>query len=308
MTYPKYIPLLRKTALFFAGFLMGTGIWSIPQALGQPTHGKEKQDALLWEITGGDLAQPSYLFGTIHALCQDRIIGWDSLVAVMGRTEQVFLEIDLDDPQTMMTMQKGLMLEGDQLLDSLMDPATYELFDTFFSEELGIPLAQLKKIKPFGLYAMLFTHPKMIGCQPQAYDMLIAQEAGKKGMEINGLESIQDQLNIFEQIPYKEQIQWLKEMIEDPENMKSEYEDLVQAYLSQDGLALYPFMKTLSPEMEAYEAEFLSGRNTRWMPTIEGAIKAKASFIAVGAGHLGGEKGVVYLLRKQGYTLRPVVL
>jgi uncharacterized protein YbaP (TraB family) len=59
-------------------------------------------------------------------------------------------------------------------------------------------------------------------------------------------------------------------------------------------------------ESEGFEEELLDKRNAAWIPVIEKAAREKATFFAFGAGHLGGDKGVINLLRRSGYTVRPL--
>ena len=58
--------------------------------------------------------------------------------------------------------------------------------------------------------------------------------------------------------------------------------------------------------MAPYEELLLVRRNENWIPVMERIMREGSAFFAVGAGHLGGPKGVVNLLRQAGYTVEPV--
>jgi uncharacterized protein YbaP (TraB family) len=58
--------------------------------------------------------------------------------------------------------------------------------------------------------------------------------------------------------------------------------------------------------MKGIEEEMLDKRNQKWIPMIEKIVKEKPTFFAVGAGHLGGAKGVLNLLQQKGYKIENV--
>ena len=59
-------------------------------------------------------------------------------------------------------------------------------------------------------------------------------------------------------------------------------------------------------EQDYSQEKMLDGRNARWIPVIEKAVRSMPTFIAVGGGHLGGKRGVVALLRAKGFKLKPI--
>ena len=66
-------------------------------------------------------------------------------------------------------------------------------------------------------------------------------------------------------------------------------------------------MINLDDSISDYEDLLLNNRNKKWIPEIIQQAKLEPTFFAVGAGHLAGEKGVINLLIKQGYTVSPVI-
>jgi len=85
-----------------------------------------------------------------------------------------------------------------------------------------------------------------------------------------------------------------------------EMKEIFIAYRDEQMTKMVELMQTSSPELMTYEDLFLNDRNASWIPKIEEYIKTKSCFIAVGAGHLPGKKGVIELLRDQGYTVTPL--
>jgi len=86
---------------------------------------------------------------------------------------------------------------------------------------------------------------------------------------------------------------------------KEDFSKMVAEYKKQNLDSLYQQV-TSSPDIQGSEKVLLFDRNARWIPQMESAMKESPTFFAVGAGHLAGDKGVINLLRQQGYTVKPV--
>ena len=89
------------------------------------------------------------------------------------------------------------------------------------------------------------------------------------------------------------------------DSSSSEFTTMIKYYKDQNVDALYKLI-TSSPDIAGHEAELISGRNIKWMNKLMFEMKDQTCFVAVGAGHLGGEKGLLQLLRQEGYTLEAV--
>jgi uncharacterized protein YbaP (TraB family) len=135
-----------------------------------------------------------------------------------------------------------------------------------------------------------------------------AQLASAAKLPIHGLESVATQLALFDQIPIQQQLEMLEEYVLDNNKMRAETEELLQAYLAGDIDSVYEFVKKAEMEMEGLEEIMLTNRNKAWMSTFENNMKKAPTFYAVGAGHLGGENGVIELLKKMGYTVSPIFI
>jgi uncharacterized protein YbaP (TraB family) len=113
---------------------------------------------------------------------------------------------------------------------------------------------------------------------------------------------------IFDKVPMQDQIKALVEIARRPEEAKKEITMLMAAYKAQD----LPQLMKLTEESEfntespEFMDELLAKRNANWIPIIERAARAKATFFAFGAAHLGGEDGVVNLLRAKGYAVKAI--
>lgn len=290
--------LLSIVKLFLLGILGITSSAVFGQA--EPAV-EEEGKGLLWEISGNGLENPSYLFGTIHIISKDDFLMTEMTQNLLQESEQVVLELDMDDPKTMMGMVTKIMMKDGQSLKTLLSEEDYQVVSNFFADTLGSSLMMVEKMKPFMALSMIY--PKMLGEKTASYEMEFMRLARKASLEIEGLESVEDQLGIFDEIPYEEQAQMMVEFVKAYTDEKDKIREMVDLYVAEDLKGLYEFT-TQSADMEGYQDIMLDNRNVKWIPTMEEMMANKISFFAVGAGHLWGEKGVINLLKEQGYQLK----
>ncbi|KAA0990119.1 TraB/GumN family protein [Dyadobacter aurulentus] len=263
------------------------------------------ENALLWEISKPGQAKPSYLFGTIHLICPGDFSLTDSLKSALSRSGQVALEMDMDDPGMMMTMMKSMNMKDGVELKSLITESEYNKLNQFYKDSVGIGLAMFEKAKPFVLMGPLFN--AVLACQPQSYEMALMDLAKKQELEIVGLEALDEQMAIFDSIPYKDQAKMIVSMVNDLPKARKEFKNLVALYKVQNISELYSLTMKSEYGLEGNAEIMLFDRNKKWIPRIQKMIEEKPTFFAVGAAHLGGEQGVIALLRGQGFKVRPVL-
>ncbi len=263
------------------------------------------ESSLLWKIEGKNLTQPSYLYGTIHLICPSDFVLTDTLKGCLQQTEQLTLEIDMDDPGMMMAMMKSMsMREGKQLKD-LLDTKDYNRLTAYFKDSVGMSIAPFERAKPFMLMSVLLN--RVLTCQPQSYEMSLMGLAKKQKSEVVGLETVEEQMAVFDSIPYTDQAKMLITLMDSLPQARQEFSKMVAVYKKQDLAGLYNLTLESDFEMENQQAVLLTDRNKRWIPIIEKQVAEKPTFVAVGAAHLGGEEGVIALLRKEGFSVVPVL-
>lgn len=262
------------------------------------------ENSLLWEISGRGLAKPSYLFGTIHLICPTDFSLSDSLKSTLSRTQQVALEMDMDDPGMMAGMMKTMNMTAGNELKKLVTQQEYERLDRFFKDSVHVGLAMFERAKPFVLMGPLFN--TVLDCQPQSYEMALVELAGKQKTEVIGIETLEEQMAIFDTIPYKDQAKMLLNLIDSLPSARKEFKTLIALYKAQNINELYGMTLKSEFGMEGNEEVMLFARNRKWIPRIRRIASAKPTFFAVGAAHLGGEKGVIALLRKEGFQVKAV--
>jgi uncharacterized protein YbaP (TraB family) len=277
------------------------------EAHGKPLPESSTSNTLLWQVSGNGLEKPSYLYGTIHMLCADDAVISEGLKTAIAKSDQVYLEVDMDNLFEMIGSLKNMKMRGDTTLSDLLSRKDYEKVKHYFEEKSSLlPFTMLETYKPFLAAATIME--SNIECESIPMEQVIMQEAKKNKKTIKGLESISYQMSIFDSIPYKAQAEQLVQYIDhagDSENNK-EYDELVSAYKKQDLQKLEELTKQTDMGMANYVDLLLYNRNRNWVKKLKTLMQEKSLVIAVGAGHLPGENGVINLLRKAGYTVTPL--
>ena len=279
--------MLRPLFLFFLACLPFSG---------------HSQNTLLFEIQGKGLKGPSYLFGTMHLICPDRFQTSDKVKSRLQQAEQLILELDMSAPKFKENMQKALLYPEGQDLQKNMLPKSYDSLKTWFSARAGIDLDKLKQMKPLGLMSLMYM--KMLNCMPESVEDRLVSLVAEHKKPVVGLESAAFQANLFEGMGDPAEL--ILEIIRKPEEAKAELDTLVSMYVREDVNGLYKAIQESHFSGEGFQKKLLEDRNKAWIPRIDILCREKSSFIAVGAGHLGGPEGLIALLKKQGYLVTPV--
>jgi len=273
---------------------------TIQMAHAQPASG------LLYKITRKDLAQPSYIFGTIHAICANDMIPVAGLQPYIEKTDQMLMEIDMDDPVEMGSMSKTIFIPEGKTLKDFLSPEQFLKVDEMTKSLLGAPAENLMKLKPSILSVLAIASAKSMGCTPSVYDLLLMQAAVAKQKPVVGLETVASQIKVLDSSPIEKQAKDLYELALDPQKRIQDFRSLIDVYKMQDAEKLFVHSTSELSSDKEFQTKLLDDRNKAWIPTIESAIKAKPTFVAVGAAHLGGKTGVINLLRAKGYAVKPI--
>ena len=270
---------------------------------------KTSNNTLLWKISGNHLSRPSYLFGTIHMLCADDIQISDSLKSAIKQSDKVYLELDMDNIFEMLGVMGKMKMRNDTTLADLLTAAQYDSVKTYFkTQNTMLPFSMLETYKPM-LTASLLMQGSTGGCANEvAMEQLIMQETKAQHKSIKGLETMAFQMSIFDSIPYRLQAQQLLSYVENAGDTteSDDFAELSNAYRSQNLDTLEAITKRDDMGISNFTELLLYKRNAAWAKKLDGLMKDQALVIAVGAGHLPGERGVINLLRKAGYKVEPV--
>ncbi|MEQ8237607.1 MAG: TraB/GumN family protein [Cyclobacteriaceae bacterium] len=264
----------------------------------------QNQNSVLWEISGKTLKAPSYVFGTIHTVCPDDLALTARITKSFAKTDRLVLELDMDDPQFATEMQQLSINSGMKNLSSLLNEDELATLNKFYQKHYQSDMSQLGILKPFVLLSMMFM--KGLDCpQPASYELSLMELAKKEEKEVLGLELLTDQIGIFDKVPEKEQLDWLVKYASDEEQFKNNIRELVLSYKTENLSEIQSQMNNY-PEYAELTEELLDNRNKKWISSIVAFAEEKPTFFAVGAAHLGSDNGIINLLKKEGYTVKPI--
>lgn len=281
-------------------------ILSLLLLLGVNLTSNAQNDGILWKISGNGLTKPSYIFGTIHYHCKAASFNKPALVNAIKSSSQVALEIDLSDMTVLMAMYAKSMQASGSSLVQLLSPADYKIIDTTCRQFLDDSLANLDSKSPLDLLSTLYMSTAFTGCKGLPIDFLIVEMAKKADKPIMGLETYDFQDSLLRAIPLSTQASWLVEFCKEQEKTRNDFKALQNAYDNQSCVELYKLTLENSPEFALLKEALLDNRNEKWANFLKTKMKTESYFVAVGAGHLSGEKGLIKLLSQAGYTLTPI--
>lgn len=269
------------------------------------------EKSLLWQIDKKGYKK-SYVFGTIHIIDAEAYFLPPGTESAIKESDKIVYEISMDEMQDI-SAQMGMLtkafMKDNVRLSDLLEDDEYEMVADHF-EQMGMPMVFLDRIKPMFLTILAGEdmNPTMLQDGSMlSYEMELDKIASNAGLEKGGLESIAYQMEIFDKIPYKDQADMLVEAIEQVGKSDNEtLEFFTLMYTSQDLKRMHDFTITEEGGMQDYSDILLYDRNSNWIPLMDEMMKKKSVFFAVGAGHLGGKKGVLALLKKQGFEVTPV--
>ena len=268
---------------------------------------------IFYKVEGNGLEKPSYLFGTHHLAPLSEFNSIPEAVAAFNEAETVVGELDMTDMMAVaQALQPYMTAPQDSTLSKLYTPEKLDRLSKEFSRwSGGVSLAMLDAMKPMVPNSMVAVAMIMdqlpdfnANEQLDTYFQLKGRQLGK---EIVGLETAAQQGEyLYGSTSIADQADALAETLEDPQKAIDGARRLNQAYRDHDIEAL--LRETMAEEEKGagFMAVILDHRNADWLTKLPVLLKESPSFVAVGALHLVGEKGIVAGLRNLGYTVTPI--
>ena len=263
------------------------------------TKSPKLENSLLWEVSGNGLEKPSYLYGTIHMICGGDYFLSEKTKKAFESSNKLVLEINFADPNEMTEVQKLAM--GKEPLSKKLNPEQLSKLDEILKKTTGMTVQQVDSFSLMTVMSLISM--KSFGCTDlKFYEMEFIGQAKKRNIEIGGLETVKSQFAILENAySNDEMINLLNE------STPEETAELVALYKAENVDDAYALATDLKFTSEKTKKSILDSRNTNWVKNMPELMKKESIFFAVGAGHLGGEEGVINLLRKSGYSVKPIL-
>jgi uncharacterized protein YbaP (TraB family) len=265
------------------------------------------KSSLLWKIEGPNTLNESYLFGTMHLIEKDFFIFPQKLEKIVSKTDLLIMELKgLPTPEEsldLITLKQGSFFDffTKDEIDSVLNWAKSELK---MNEQAF--RSSFYKLKPF-MIVQLATQLQFSG-KTESYELTFQKIATKNKIEQIGLETFIEQMSLFDNLTKNEQAELVMESIRDSKKSVNIINKMQQIYFRQNVDSLLLLVQNESGILSTKQSDFVDNRNSNWIPQIKNKIANKKCFIAVGAGHLGGENGLIRRLQKEGFTLTPIEL
>ncbi|MBS7256157.1 TraB/GumN family protein [Flavobacterium branchiicola] len=263
------------------------------------TESSKLENSLLWEVSGNGLSKPSYLYGTIHMICSGDYFLSEKTKKALDQANKLVLEINISDPKELTEMQQLAM--GKEPLSKKLNAEQLSKLDAILKKSAGMTVQQ---VDAFSLVTVMsLISMKTFGCNDlKFYEMEFIEKAKNRNIEIAGLETVKSQFKSLEDAYSDSEI---IDMLEDSD--AEETKQLVAEYKLENLDTLYNSM-TAENRMSAKSKKYmLDDRNSNWVKILPEMMKKESLFVAVGSAHLAGDSGIINLLRKAGYTVKPIM-
>jgi uncharacterized protein YbaP (TraB family) len=267
--------------------------------------GSDRQQGLLWEIAAPG-QPPGYLFGTIHSGKPAVLALPEPVRRAFDAADSVVLEVLLDLDAMRYSSQVMLLDEG-RLLSDITGKELFEQTARAIRTR-GIPEVVLERMKPWAAAVTLSMPAPEAG---EVLDMALYQQAMQAGKPVFGLESIHEQLAIFDDMPEQDQLVLLRDAVENFAQIEVMQRELIDAWLQRDLGTLLAIndaaMQTGDRQLAAeFQDRLIVRRNQLMAERLQPYLQEGDVFVAVGALHLPGETGLLNLLQQRGYTVRVI--
>ena len=258
--------------------------------------------SMLWKISGNGLKQDSYLFGTIHMLCPDDFVIKQKNLDAFNSCKKLIFEVDLSKPENAKSLQ-AFAVSDPNFIKAFSEEEIKKMDSVLIAQQLSIKLLDyVSPVAVISLFSMKgFNCPDPM--KMKSYEVELAALASNQGKIIGELETPDFQFNL------------LKDLITPKLFMESVFQldkypaltaKMVETYKSENLEELTKLLEDSAWMTAEQKDKLLIGRNLNWSNLIPEVIKDQSCFIAVGAGHLAGDKGLISLLRDKGFTVEAV--
>jgi uncharacterized protein len=256
----------------------------------------------LWELHGKH--NTVYLLGSIHVLRPTDYPLAPAVLNAYANSKCLVMEINLDDidsDQVSSEMLSSAMLPDGKNLPDILGPQRYSRAEAL-AHQLGIDLETFSQFAPwFAAEAISQLQLSQLGFDAQSgVEMYFLGQARKDGKSIAGLETVHDQIALFEALSMDQQAEYLVSSLEQAHDLPKEVADMVRAWQRGDTVWFEGQLASELGNDPALYQSVLAARNRKWIPKIEALLDDKNYLVIVGTGHLIGRNSVIDLLKKDG--------
>ena len=265
-------------------------------------------NGLLWKIEKADL-RPSHIYGTMH-------VGHPRVINLAPQVESVFTSADRFVMEMLLNFEAvgvitaGSFFNDGRTLQSVMQEEDYQRLIHVLNVKLLMSEDVVKHMRPWAVFMTMMMPSDEQMNQESALDMVLYRRSALRKIPLHGLETAEEQLAVFESLSIQDQVWMLNKTVEELERSQALMQTMLDAYVDRDLAALVELQEKYMDEEtdidDRFMHELLDKRNIRMVERMQEYLQQGNAFIAIGALHLPGEKGVLHLLEQQGYRVTPV--
>lgn len=318
-TYDRFMPIalgqLTKITLMAVvlltipactGKLAQTGAeQSQTKAQGQSADESQSGKVFLWSIESPQ--NTLYLLGSVHLLQEKDYPLPAVLETAYQDAERLVFEVDLNEaqsPEVQQLMLKKATLSNGETLQTVLSSKTYQLAEQK-AEEVGLPIQAMAQFEPwFFSLSLLATKLNQLGFQAQyGVDRHYYDRAVKDGKEISALETIAEQINVFDALNPSNQDDYVQQTLLELDTLGNSITDIVQAWKVGDLATIENLLFESFEQYPDMRTKLFDDRNQNWLQTLVPLLEKEEDYlVVVGAGHLVGDNNVLQLLEDKGYS------
>lgn len=293
-----------------AALLSAAGIAFAPLAAAGAADAPPAARHFLWEVSS--LTNRIYLFGTVHAGKASFYPLPGPVRNALADSKMLAVEADITESKAMAKSSESLVLTPPDRLANHVPAPLYERFRRQL-ERFGIAEERMAPLRPFPAASVLaFSEWARLGYLPQyGVDLRLLRDAREAKMPIVELEGVQSQAALVASLTEQESLQAFEGMLFALESglTRDQITGMVNAWQSGDPALLLEVARAYNdsvPGAREIEEKFIWSRHEAMADKIEQWLLQGRSpvFVAVGALHLAGPRGLVAMLDKRGYLVR----
>lgn len=305
---PKRILFILIAGLFYAGVACpGTNVATECEPLklvrGYASRPVKFGKGILWKISRPG-HEDNYLFGTIH-VADEKILKLPDQVTDALESSKVFVMEAVPELEQAASLSSMMFFQDGNRLDNLVTTPIFKK-TVYILKDYMIPEGVVAIMKPWAAY-LTMNYPPQSG---SVLDLELMTRASLNGAEIKGLETMEEQGEIFNSLSVESQVRLLTDTVCHYDVVKDDFEEMKKFYLNRDTGGLYNYTNRYSITDEAVYQDLmndlLTRRNHTMADRMQKILNDGGAFIAIGALHLPGEEGVLNLLDGRGYNITRV--
>jgi uncharacterized protein YbaP (TraB family) len=258
------------------------------------------KNSLLWEIRLPDSVRRSYIYGTMHVKDQKAFTHVEKAILKLQQCNLVACEYNLEEARGL-GMADEFLLPDNNTLEFYVGAKKYEKWKRVCHKAFKVNLDRVNRFMPLMIVNMLSESLLQME-NGVSLDQYIWEKGIENGLALDGVESFDGQKSIMRALGLDYQLKMLKQALANVSKFKKGIDKLLKLYTQQEIHQLY---KTSKGSLGKYRKLMLYDRNHRMADSIVNLATTNNAFVAIGAAHLSGKKGVLHLLKKQGVKLTP---